>query len=43
MKLHTLPKSKGGGHQLIYKNSELKSKDYFLDKMISDREKGFLK
>lgn len=43
MKLHTLPKSKGGGRELHYKDAELKSKDYLLDKMISDRENRLTK
>lgn len=43
MKLHTLPKSKGGGRELHYKDAELKSKDYLLDKMNSDREKRLSK
>ncbi|MFR4176691.1 MAG: Transcriptional regulator [Lactococcus sp.] len=43
MKLTIIPKSKGGGYNLSYVNSELKHKDYLLDKMISDREKRLSK
>lgn len=42
MKLKITPKSKGGGHTLSYAKSELKHKDYLIDKMIADRQKSFL-
>ncbi|PCS06853.1 hypothetical protein RU86_GL002296 [Lactococcus piscium] len=34
-----MPKSKGGGHTLSYAKSELKHKDYLIDKMIAIRQK----
>ncbi len=39
MKLKIMPKSKGGGHTLSYAKSELKHKDYLIDKMIAIRQK----
>lgn len=35
MKLKKRPKTKGGGYVLTYKKSELKHKDYLIDKMIA--------